>query len=373
MKRRSFIKSLLFSILVVWNLIPEMINAFWFNQTTASGMANYWGDGSDGVLSTSGNVNLTAVEDGDMVVKNYTSLTVNSGHTMTTDNRCKGLLIYVQGDCTIDGTLTMSVRGAKVDPTVAGVSATGIRLPMVVSGGSDSLSAADFAGCGAAIIATVANQSGISGNGTIFQITRAGAAGGAGGYAVNDSDTGDVGVAGGTGGSGGGGGGGARGAGTSQGGAGAAGTCFSGGSAGGGTGNTTAGSGVVNGGAGGAGASIDENSCGGGTGNPGGVGDGTPGPSGGVGTGGLLIIVVGGNITIGATGVILVNGTDGVYAYHATGGASGGGNILILHAGTYTNGGSVTADGGAGGMTNGGYGRGGAGGAGDVQVSEVAH
>jgi len=32
--------------------------------------------------------------DGDMLVKNYTDLTIASGHTMTVDQNCRGMLIY---------------------------------------------------------------------------------------------------------------------------------------------------------------------------------------------------------------------------------------------------------------------------------------
>jgi hypothetical protein len=70
------------------------------------------GNGSDGVLSTSGNVSLTSTTDGDAVVKQYQSLTVNSGHTLTVSNRCKGLHIYVQGDLVLNGTISMTARGA---------------------------------------------------------------------------------------------------------------------------------------------------------------------------------------------------------------------------------------------------------------------
>ena len=44
--------------------------------------------------------------DGDMVLKQYTSMTINSGDTVTTDQPCRGLFIYVTGDVTINGTLS---------------------------------------------------------------------------------------------------------------------------------------------------------------------------------------------------------------------------------------------------------------------------
>jgi len=334
---------------------------------SSPGDNNYFGDGSDGALSTSGNVTHTVANkdgsyDGDMYVCNYSSLIINNGHTMTVDQPCKGLLVYVQGNCTIDGTLTMTARGALEDPTVA-VSATGIRLPMLKTGETDTLSAADFAGCGSAAIAAVANQGAIAGNGKIYTIARAGAAGGA--AKSNGTFDGNPGSAGGVGESGGGGGGSVEGTGSS--GAGAAGICFSGGPGGGGcSGTPTAGSGVANGGAGGDGATTVKNATGG-AGNPAGADQGG-GPTQ-DGTGGLLLLVVGGDLTIGATGVVSANGKNGGDAVTGMGGGgSGGGNVLTLYAGTLTNNGSIAADGGAGGPggTNGG-----AGGAGSVQTAQV--
>ena len=75
---------------------------------------NYFGDDSDGTLVTSGNVTHTVLNkvgsyDGDMVVKNYTALTISAGHTMTVDQPCRGMLIYVSGNCIINGTLSMTV------------------------------------------------------------------------------------------------------------------------------------------------------------------------------------------------------------------------------------------------------------------------
>ena len=66
---------------------------------------NFWGNGSDGALTTSGNISFGSVQDGDVVVKQFTNFTINAGHTVTTSNRCRGLVIYVNGDCTINGTL----------------------------------------------------------------------------------------------------------------------------------------------------------------------------------------------------------------------------------------------------------------------------
>ena len=162
-------------------------------NTSAGG--NYLGDGSDGSLTTSGNVTYTVPNkvgsyDGDMVVKQYTDLTISSGDTITVDQACRGMLIYVQGDCSITGTLSMTggttQGGANADPTASGgsdssaVSSTGLRYPVFTSGGSDTLASADFAGCGNDAVAVVANQSGISSDGDILKIEREGGAGGVG-------------------------------------------------------------------------------------------------------------------------------------------------------------------------------------------------
>ena len=84
---------------------------------------NYWGDGSDGAFTSDGSDEQTVLNkngsyDGDMLVRNYTSMTVSSGHTYTVDQPCRGMLIYVQGDCTIVGTLTMTAAGAFADPGI---------------------------------------------------------------------------------------------------------------------------------------------------------------------------------------------------------------------------------------------------------------
>ena len=42
--------------------------------------------------------------DGDIVLKQYTSMTINNGDTVTVDQPCRGLFIYVTGNCTINGT-----------------------------------------------------------------------------------------------------------------------------------------------------------------------------------------------------------------------------------------------------------------------------
>ena len=334
----------------------------------AGGNANYFGDGSDGALTTSGNVTYARnATTQDMILKQYTSINIGSGDTVTVDGHCRGLFLYCEGDCTITGTLAMSAtgtsyntgKGSTHDPSSstassdgASVSSTGLRIPMVTSGGSDTLAAADFAGCGNAVVNAVANQDAISSNGTIFKIARNGGAGGGGSGAGSNGATGAATI------SAGGGGGGGRGALDScgVGGTGGVGTCFGGGGSGGGSQGgscCTGGHALFNRGNAG---------CQGGTGWGGHtVGNGADG-------GGTIILIVGGDLTI--TGTISAKGgaaTAGNAYYCAGGGGSGGGNILILYAGTLSNSGTVTATKGA----TGGPRTGGAGGTGGVHTEQV--
>jgi hypothetical protein len=94
------------------------------------------------------------------------------------------------------------------------------------------------------------------------------------------------------------------------------------------------------------------------------------------GTGGLLILMVKGNLTIGASGIISTEGIlnsgsgrslpGGTYG---CGGSSGGGALAMLHGGTYTNSGSVISAGGI--SVNHGTGPGGAGGDGGQLIEPV--
>jgi len=329
---------------------------------------NYFGDGSDGNFSTSGNVNLASIEDGDMIVKNYDDLTVNTGDTLTVTDRCKGLMVYVGGDLVINGTLSMTGRGANANPTVDGVGANGLRLGMLKSGSTDSLVSADFSGFGSAAINASASQVELVSNGKIYQATREGGTGAA--AATNGN-----GITGGTiiNGSGGGGSGGAN---SSTSGAGADSTCFSGG-AGGGSSDRKVGAtgGTDDGGPGGDSITLGGGQCGGGAGNPGGQPGSGGGEVGDDGTGGILIILVKGNVTIGASGIIEADGSlggdgegGGDPANNTAGGSSGGGIVWLLYEGSISDAGTTRANGGASVTTTSGK-AGGAGGVGTV-ISE---
>ena len=122
--------------------------------------------------------------DGDMWVANFETLTIDASVTLTTNRPCRGMLIYVKGNCVINGSLSMTCRGASANPSDAGGSdqsetnSAGLQLAMLKSGGSQSLAAATFAGCGDAAVAAVSNQIAVSSNGTIFAIAKLGANGG---------------------------------------------------------------------------------------------------------------------------------------------------------------------------------------------------
>jgi hypothetical protein len=339
--------------------------------------------------------------DGDMVVKQYTSVDIDAGDTVTTDQPCRGLFILCKGNVNISGTLSMSGKGAFADPTTGGgsdnnaVDSNGLRFPFLTSGGSSSLTAANtlLNGCGTTARSVIANFMTLSSNGTILSVVRQGANGGA---TVNSSpgqsNHGNNGSNGSTGQSGGGGSGGSNYNGGS--GAGAYGSCFSGGSGGGAVdngGSVTAGANW--GGAGGNGSTGHGAAGSGGAGNPAGNDYDTTG-TGDVaattetnGTGGLIIIVAKGNVTVNSGGTITVQGgrskhTINANDWVATGGGAGGGNIIIAHKGSYTNNGTVTASGGTAGVCySGAIGSGGAsgtyhaeggnGGVGSVQTLQI--
>ena len=156
-------------------------------------------------------------------------------------------------------------------------------------------------------------------------------------------------------------------------GVGGAGTSYSGGAGGGGAWNgRTGGAGSSAGAAGGAGsaASLYTYGAGGGAGNPGGAHV-SSGSNGANGTGGLLALF-GSNFT--NTGSITANGAAGGAAYRSGGGGSGGGSINIFYSGTYSNTGSVTVNAGGGGRGTRGGGEtasGGAGGRGTANSTQV--
>jgi hypothetical protein len=313
-------------------------------------------NGTASITSDSGSTSGSSINaDGDMVVANFSGLTIDADVCLTTQHPCRGLFVYVDGDCTINGALSMQSRGGWADPTSSGggdsgtVPAAGIQLGLFTSGGSETFTndASGFAGCGTAAVAAVANQDDISGDGTILTISRAGASGGGGGH--GDSGNGSGGASGTTGGttiSSGGGGGGSTGG--IPVGAGAAGTCFAGG--GGGGANHSGSADYTPGPNGGKGGDSTTNQNGyyttGGVGNPGGStgGSGNQRENGSDGVGGLIWLLVKGDLTVGADGKIWAHGNNAADGFF-DGGGSAGGCVMVAYAGTLTNNGDISATG----------------------------
>jgi hypothetical protein len=332
------------------------------SDTSYTSGGNYVGSGIDGVVTISSNTFLTVPNkngsyDGDMVVKQYESLTIDSGATLTTDQPCRGLFIYVQKDCTINGTLSMTARGAFANPTVNGasdalpVNSQGLRYGFAYTGGTDTLTmdGSQFNGVGSGAKLIVAKQiSGSGNNYKVLSVSRLGTGGGSPQVSGNGASPGIPANAGAGYSGGGASGGGYNVNGGGRPGSGGQGTCFSGGAGGGGFNANSdyyiSESGGAYGGKGGDGFSSSglggtqyQRIGSGGAGNPKGSsqnsGSDWPSANGENGTGGLLFLVVGGNLTIGATGSINSNGSKGGPggAGDGRGGGSGAGVVNVLY------------------------------------------
>jgi len=231
-------------------------------------------------------------------------------------------VVYVRGNLTMNGVISMTGRGANHSGT--GESG-GFTLPANIRLATGSYSQ------NAPTVTTLTNP----------QIPSAGG-GGAAARSVSGANSGASGSAGGT---GGGGGGTWFGAGGTVG-TGSAGTCFSGGSGSGSVYTTgvsrSSDNAESNGGAGSAGANPDMQIVSGGAGNPGGLGyyisSGDPHklyPSinGGNGTGGVLIVIVEGTLSSDSPGAtrFTANGVAGGSLGGVSGGASGGGSVNIFY------------------------------------------
>lgn len=285
-------------------VVSAFLNADWFTATADSRSA-------------------FVIVDGD--------LTINAGQTLIPSNRKLFTIVYVRGNLTVNGAISMSARGANHSATGSNIAAAAIKI---ASG----------------------NYSGVL-NPSVP------AAGSLGASSVT-SGPGSTGAAASGGGTGGGGSGGDRNGGIS--GPGAQGSSFSGGPGGGGQDalSGTAGAGSPNGGKGGDAqyAVGFPQGASGGAGNPGGSGAGTSGVAGSDGTGGVLLIFCTG--TYSGAGDVLADGVKGGdYAgtAGAAGAGSGGGSITIMSG--VDLGPTPLARGGLGGSGSGGFdgGRGGAG------------
>ena len=355
---------------------------FYSNNNTVINQGNYnnyFGTGKDGSVTISssaqissstspGGLNNISREHGDVIVKNYRNLTIGSGVLFSPLRPCRGLVIYCTGNLTVNGTISMTGKGGGVANKIAAplgiASSTDSRYDLVdatlqfnncsssVAGGRGIPTHWNWAPSGSLWFSNYKMRIPLSGS----------AAGGAGGSGTNNA----AGAAGSAGifccGGGGGGGSGAPNINTA--GSGGRGTIFSGGAGGVG--------GVNNGGT--APSALFEASIGGGLG-AGGAGNppSTAGSGGaaGIGVGGLLILIVRGSVTI--NGTLSSNGAiggagSGPAIGGGSGGGSGGGRIMIIYGDTYTNAGTVVANGGSGGS---GGGTGGSGGAGSTTIRRV--
>jgi hypothetical protein len=348
---------------------------------------NYFGTGKDDSLTISSSVQVSAslnnISDlyGDIIVRNYKNLTINSGVLFSPLRACRGMIIYCTGDLTVNGTISMTGKGGGVGNKIAAplgiASSTDSRYDLVdatlyfnnfsssAAGGRGIPTHWNWSPSGSVWFSNYKIRVPLSGS----------VAGGSAG--TTPGTNGGNGTAGTFCCGGGGGGGGAP---FSSGGAGGRGTIFTGGGGGGGGGGAGAGGPGVTArfesAGGGGSAGPGGGGGGGGAGNPNGSGGGSGGTNGGIGVGGLLLIIVRGNVTV--NGTISTNGTNGGVGgapgtnRGAGGGGSGGGRIMIIYGGTYTNAGSVVASGGSAGSTGGaGSGNGGAGGAGSITIRRV--
>ena len=312
---------------------------------------------------------------GDMVIRAYRDLVIDEGVIVTPENPCKGLYIYCDGDCIINGTLSMTARGAKFDPQGEGFGCKPKCEAFLNVTFSYPYTAEQLEDYIRRYIQSIA-ENGIpqavwpsyiinniyeipANEEDLAVVPAVGASGGASKTSTANGNNGSDGI---NRQAGGGGGGACKKAssGATTSGAGGNGTACSGGAGGGaasnaGTSSVTAENGSSIGGKGGnAARGGNWTYAGGGAGNPGGIKSVYDGSAtvdnGGLGTGGLIILVVRGNLTLGANGKIESKGSGGGQAVNGQGGGgSGGGSINIFYGGTYTKTGQVLATGGTGG------------------------
>jgi len=349
-------------------------NLFYSNNTTVGSLSsynNYFGTGIDGTLTISSSVQVSSslnnisIEFGDTIVKNYQDLTIYSCILFSPLRSCRGMVIYCTGNLTVNGTISMTGKGGgvvnKIAAPIGSASSTDSRYDLVdatlyfnnvsssASGGRGIPTHWNWAPSGSVWFSNFKMRVPLSGsvaNGSAGIFCCGG--GGSGGNGENQYGTYGAGEVGGRG------------------------TIFAGGGGGGGGGGGCCG-GNVPGTAGlfergGAGGASPNGAAGGGAGSIITGGNGT------LGVGGLLILIVRGNVTI--NGTISSNGSGGgggvrINKGSGGGGGSGGGRIIITHGGTYTNAGSVVANGGAGGSSSPGGVSGYSGGAGSITTRKI--
>jgi hypothetical protein len=350
-------------------------NQIFSNNKLLDGLSsyeNFYGTGEDGDVTFSTSTNIPSENHGEIVVKQYKTCTINLGVTVTTSNPCRGLVIFCTGDLNVAGTLTMTAKGGGVGNKATefnyNITDTSLSFNTSSNGGS-GVQSWNFSPSGSVWYPkyrqTVPLRNPVAAPSTPSQSGTAGvfSCGAGGSGTIGSSNCPTAPALGGPGGLGG------------------IGSLFAGGGGGGGGGGayctfTPSGGTAVNeiGGNGSAGQGPGASGGGGGAGNAAGQGgpfggpnpNGAPGSAGSTGTGGLLIIIVRGNVSI--TGTISSNGSGGGSGGGSalsggSGGSSGGGRVIIVYGGTYSNTGTVQA--------NGGSGPGSSGGAGSITVQKV--
>ena len=355
-----------------------------FTLRPRGSLKEFFGDGSDGVLNTTGNISLPSTLNGAVTIRQYQSIKINAGHILTTTNPCQGLVLYSQGDVEINGIIDMSQK--------AGLASNGHVVPVLIT----NLKKTNPFGMQFYNQLTTVLQSLKGGQG--------GNGGQGGGVAGNGRSAGGARGLGriNQGGFGGGGGGGCAGASAPGG---------NGGSVefaelGGGDSSSIA----INGSSSPSNITIHRYNGAGGNGGLynsfnvtsskggkcfGGGGGGSGGANGSSSTafsftgidgqyaGGFILIIAKGDITIGSTGVIRANGGNGgnggnsaatfASAGGGGGGGAGGGVIAIFHKKTYANNGTIQVNGGSGGSGGTGNGTGETGGSGVAGAVGTIH
>lgn len=306
-------------------------------------LPDIFGDGSDGDLVIKAGETVTLpvpVPHQSVIEKNYASITIEAGGTLTTADYNAGLVLRCQGDCTIHGTIDQSGKAPKTNPDSTYQYPEELACGKGGDGGHGTDPQASGgpgnAGNGGSGMAARAYGGGYGGGGgggkSVAGATVGGDGGSADGITVDIDDS--LLFVGGIGGST-----------TSSGGN--SGTPGSNGGGGGGSSVKSARGGNGGTGAGNNGESISTDTNVGGSGGGGGAGN-----TG----GGVLMLYIGGNLSL--DGSILCNGLDGgnggrgADAKSGTGGGGGGGgggSVYIVFNGTQTITGNLNVNGGASG------------------------
>lgn len=288
--------------------------------------ATWFGDGSDGKIKlTSGNTHtVSVVEDAQTAVINAQSLTLDEGATITTSGRCQGLIIKVQKDCIINGTIDMNCKSPLQCVNEEELAAN----PVITLCGSPAGGKAGNGGaCQSNNFGNISyhGYGGEGGTGHVFGGGYGGGGGGVGGNGGSSATRPAVGIT----------------------------WPYPG---------ATSGNGAY--GSGGAGSASGGSAPGGsgGCGNPGNNGNGYGG--------GAIYLIVGGNLTIGSSGLLTANGGNGGNSSSSThtsvsegsaysvsyttgsGGGGGGGVICIVYRGTIVHGGTLSVAGGTAGTSS---------------------